>query len=105
MNVSPCTETTGCKISCVEDFLVSLLYRLPMWTMFREATSKQCLETPTAVTGVWTFPDEESARRLANHMCEAVCGGHGTAWFEPVVDGSGFCAYVTVHTEVLAPVS
>lgn|GEM_PF-3353152 len=104
MNVSPCQETTGLKISCVEDFLVALLWRAEMWELFSRATSKRCVETPATAQAVWCFSDEADANRLVVNMAEALDGEEFSVWAEPVI-GGGFCAHLYLRAQVLEPVS
>ena len=104
-DASPCSVTTGNKISRVEDFLVAMLWHGRMWNFFSRATSKHYSETPTAIQAIWCFSEREDADRLSHLMAEAVEGERGSVWVEPLMDGSGFCAYLHLRAQVLEPVS
>ncbi len=103
-DASPCSATTGNEISRVEDFLVAMLWHGRMWEFFSRCTSKQLTQSPNTIQAVWCFAEKDDAARLVHLMAEAVEGERGSVWVEPVMDGSGFCAYLHLHAQVLAPV-
>jgi len=92
------------NISSVEDFLVSLLWRKEMWSLFNIAHSKRCIEKPGSVQAVWCFRKEEDAKALSALIAEAADGSNVAVWTEPVVGTDEHCAYIHVRTHSLQPV-
>ena len=104
MNVSPYAATTGHDISRVEDFLVAMLWKPEMWSLFVASTFNHIHETPLTIQAVWGFDAEEKAKRLVSYVSEALDGERFAVWVEPVVDGDGFCACLALRAQMLEPV-